>query len=81
GQVVQVSEVTSRVLFLYDVSHGLPVRITPNDVRLVANGTGELDQIELRYVAKSTDIKVGDLLVTSGLGNRFPEGYPVARVI
>jgi rod shape-determining protein MreC len=32
-------------------------------------------------VAKSTDIKVGDLLVTSGLGNRFPEGYPVARVI
>lgn len=81
GQVVQVSEMTSRVLMLSDVSHGLPVRITRNDVRLIANGTGELDQIELRHVAKSTDIRVGDLLVTSGLGNRFPEGYPVARVI
>jgi len=66
GQVVQVSEMTSRVLLLSDVSHGLPVRITRNDVRLVA---------------KSTDIRVGDLLVTSGLGNRFPEGYPVARVM
>ncbi|OUS51248.1 rod shape-determining protein MreC [Shewanella sp. SACH] len=81
GQVVQVSEMTSRVLLLSDVSHGLPVRITRNDVRLVANGTGELDEIELRHVAKSTDIRVGDLLVTSGLGNRFPEGYPVARVM
>lgn len=74
GQVVQVSEMTSRVLLLSDVSHGLPVRITRNDVRLVANGTGELDEIELRHVAKSTDIRVGDLLVTSGLGNRFLKG-------
>ncbi|WP_037475677.1 rod shape-determining protein MreC [Shewanella sp. 38A_GOM-205m] len=81
GQVVQVSELTARVLLLSDPKHGLPVRITRNDVRLIANGIGELDEIELRHVAKSTDIKVGDLLVTSGLGNRFPEGYPVARVI
>ncbi|QSX40457.1 rod shape-determining protein MreC [Shewanella cyperi] len=81
GQVVQVSAITSRVLLMSDVSHGIPVRITRNDVRLVANGTGELDEIELKYVAKSTDVKVGDLLVTSGLGNRFPEGYPVARVM
>ncbi|WP_335920298.1 rod shape-determining protein MreC [Shewanella algae] len=81
GQVVQVSELTARVLLLSDPKHGLPVRITRNDVCLIANGIGELDEIELRHVAKSTDIKVGDLLVTSGLGNRFPEGYPVARVI
>ncbi|MGL6124032.1 MAG: rod shape-determining protein MreC, partial [Shewanella sp.] len=81
GQVVQVSEMTSRVLLLSDVSHGLPVRITRNDVRLIVNGTGEIDEIELRHVPKSTDIRVGDLLVTSGLGNRFPEGYPVARVL
>jgi rod shape-determining protein MreC len=64
-----------------DSTHGIPVRVTRNDVRAIANGTGDIDQIELRNVAKSTDIIVGDLLVTSGLGNRFPEGYPVARVI
>ncbi|MDF0535239.1 rod shape-determining protein MreC [Shewanella yunxiaonensis] len=81
GQVVQVSELTARVLLLSDPEQGIPVRITRNDVRLIANGTGEVDEIEVRYVPKSTDIKVGDLLVTSGLGNRFPEGYPVARVI
>ncbi|MFQ6371847.1 rod shape-determining protein MreC [Shewanella sp. YIC-542] len=81
GQVVQVNELSARVLLLSDPEQGVPVRITRNDVRLIANGTGEVDEIEVRYVPKSTDIKVGDLLVTSGLGNRFPEGYPVARVI
>ncbi len=80
GQVVQVNKFTSRVLLLSDMTHGLPVRITRNDVRLIASGTGELDVIELKHVAKSTDVRVGDLLVTSGLGHRFPEGYPVARV-
>ena len=80
GQVVQVDKFTSRVILLSDTTHGLPVRITRNDVRLIANGTGELTVIELKHVAKSTDVRVGDLLVTSGLGHRFPEGYPVARV-
>ncbi len=81
GQVVQVSELTSRVLLLSDTTHGIPVRITRNDVRLMAVGTGVLDELELRHVAKSTDVRVGDLLVSSGLGKRFPEGYPVARVM
>lgn len=81
GQVTEVSELTSRVLMVSDPTHGIPVRVTRNDVRAVANGTGDIDLIELRHVAKSTDIIPGDLLVTSGLGNRFPEGYPVARVM
>jgi len=81
GQVVEVNELTSRVLLISDATHGIPVRITRNDVRLVVKGTGVLDELELSYVSKSTDIRVGDLLVSSGLGNRFPEGYPVARVM
>ena len=81
GQVVQVSELTSRVLLLSDTSHGIPVRITRNDVRMMAIGTGSIDELELRHVAKSTDVRAGDLLVSSGLGKRFPEGYPVARVM
>ncbi|MBB1269654.1 rod shape-determining protein MreC [Shewanella sp. SR44-3] len=81
GQVIEVSALTSRVLMVSDPTHGIPVRVTRNDVRAVANGTGDIDLIELRHVAKSADIIAGDLLVSSGLGNRFPEGYPVARVM
>ncbi|MEW7865823.1 rod shape-determining protein MreC [Aeromonas diversa] len=80
GQVLHVGSTTSRVLLITDSSHGLPVRVLRNDLRAIANGGGELDRLELRNLPRNTDIQVGDLLVTSGLGGRFPEGYPVATV-
>jgi rod shape-determining protein MreC len=49
-------------------------------LRAIASGSGELDKLELRNLPRNTDVQVGDLLVTSGLGGRFPEGYPVATV-
>ena len=56
------------------------MQVNRNGVRAIAEGIGRLDSLELRHVAATTDIKVGDLLVTSGLGQRFPAGYPVAVV-
>ncbi|MDH1896354.1 rod shape-determining protein MreC [Aeromonas caviae] len=80
GQVLHVGSTTSRVLLITDSSHGLPVRVLRNDLRAIASGSGELDKLELRNLPRNTDVQVGDLLVTSGLGGRFPEGYPVATV-
>ncbi|WP_033135047.1 rod shape-determining protein MreC [Aeromonas finlandensis] len=80
GQVLHVGSTTSRVLLITDTSHGIPVRVLRNDLRAIASGSGELDTLELRNLPRNTDIQVGDLLVTSGLGGRFPEGYPVATV-
>src|SRR5690606_42003023 len=61
--------------------HALPVEVNRNGVRTVAFGTGALDRLELPFLANSADIEEGDLLVTSGLGGRFPAGYPVATVV
>jgi rod shape-determining protein MreC len=80
GQVIDVSQFSSRVLLIADNNHAIPLRNNRNDVRLIALGKGDLHQLELQFVTKNTDVKLGDLLVTSGLGGRFPEGYPVARV-
>ena len=80
GQIVDVAATFSRVLLISDVSHGIPVRVQRNDIRAIANGSGELSALTLPYVPHSTDIKVGDVLVTSGLGGVFPEGYPVATI-
>ncbi len=80
GQVLHVGSTTSRVLLVADSSHGIPVRVLRNDLRAIASGSGELDKLELRNLPRNTDVQVGDLLVTSGLGGRFPEGYPVATV-
>lgn len=80
GQVVEVSEHSARVLLLTDPSHALPVQVNRNGVRSIAEGTGDLGVLKLRHVSNTTDIQEGDLLVSSGLGQRFPAGYPVATV-
>jgi rod shape-determining protein MreC len=80
GQIVAVSGSTSRALLVTDVTHSVPVQVNRNGVRAIAEGSGELGSLEIRHVSSNTDIQVGDLLVTSGLGGRFPEGYPVAVV-
>ncbi|MCX2982468.1 rod shape-determining protein MreC [Halieaceae bacterium IMCC14734] len=81
GQVIEAGNASSRVLLITDATHALPVQVNRNGVRAIAEGVGRLDVVELRHVASTTDIEVGDLLVTSGLGRRFPVGYPVATVI
>ncbi|MCQ4346098.1 rod shape-determining protein MreC [Pseudomonas stutzeri] len=80
GQVVEVMPYTARVLLLTDTTHSIPVQVNRNGLRAIAVGTGNPEQLELRHVADTADIKEGDLLVSSGLGQRFPAGYPVATV-
>ncbi len=80
GQVVEVMPYTSRVLLLTDTTHSIPVQVNRNGLRAIASGTGNPERLELRHVADTADIKEGDLLVSSGLGQRFPAGYPVAIV-
>lgn len=81
GQVVEVRDGNSTVLLVTDSSHALPVQILRNSVRAIAEGTGDFRRLQLRYVSHTVDVKEGDELVSSGLGGRFPAGYPVGRVI
>ncbi|MBA1201811.1 rod shape-determining protein MreC [Pseudomonas capeferrum] len=80
GQVVELMPYTARVLLLTDTTHSIPVQINRNGLRAIASGTGNPERLELRHVADTADVKEGDLLVSSGMGQRFPAGYPVATV-
>lgn len=80
GQVVEVMPYTARVLLLTDSNHSIPVQVNRNGLRAIAAGSGNAERLELRHVADTADIKEGDLLVSSGMGLRFPAGYPVATV-
>lgn len=80
GQVVSVAYSSARVLLFSDPSSAIPVINTRNQVRAIISGTGLHDELVIENVPRSTDIKEGDLLVTSGLGGVYPEGYPVAIV-
>lgn len=80
GQVSQVGSTTSRVLLIVDASHGIPVRVQRNDIAAIVHGSGAWNKLNLPFVQSNADLKEGDLLVTSGLGGRFPAGYPVATI-
>lgn len=80
GQVTEVGPQTARVMLIADRDHAIPVRVARNGVRAIVTGTGDLGQLLLQYVPESADVKVGDTLVSSGLGLRYPAGYPVAIV-
>lgn len=80
GQVVEVDAYSSRVLLITDRDHAVPVQINRNGIRSIAGGTGRMDQLELENVPITADVIKGDLVETSGLGGRFPEGYPVGEV-
>jgi len=80
GQVVHVTPLNSTAMLITDPSHALPVQVNRNGQRAIAMGTGDSNRLELPHLPNNADIEVGDLLVTSGLGGRFPPGYPAARV-
>ena len=80
GQIMQVGSTNSRVILIADVTHAIPVRVARNNIRTIASGSGQFDELILEHVAHSADIRVGDMLVSSGLGHVFPAGYPVARI-
>ncbi len=81
GQVTQVNAVNSIVVLITDSSHALPVQVLRNGLRGIAVGTGIIDRLKIPHLPNNADIRVGDRLVTSGLGGRFPPGYPVAEVV
>lgn len=80
GKVISVSRFTSRVLLINDVEQAVPIQVVRNGLRFIARGAGELDGMQVLNVPNNTDIRVDDVLVTSGLGGGFPAGYPVATV-
>jgi rod shape-determining protein MreC len=80
GQVEDVQRHFSSVRLISDPSHALPVQINRSGLRTVAFGMGETDRLILPNVPREADVRQGDLVVTSGLGHRFPSGYPVAIV-
>lgn len=80
GQIVDVGHWASKLLLLTDVRSAIPVKDARSGVRGVAVGEGERYQLSLIHVLKASDVKQGDVFVTSGLGLHYPVGYPVGTV-
>lgn len=80
GQIVEVGPTTSQALLLTDPDHGIPVEINRTGLQTIALGSGDGQGLKLPFLPSNADVQVGDLLVSSALGGRFPPGYPVGQI-
>jgi rod shape-determining protein MreC len=80
GQIVHVGPMSSTAVLITDASHAIPVQVNRTGLRAIAFGSGKIDQLNLRHLPHNVDIKVGDQLITSGLGGVFPPNFPVAVI-
>jgi rod shape-determining protein MreC len=80
GQTMHVGPWSAEVILITDPAHALPVQIQRTGLRTIAVGAGDATSLALPYLPANADVRVGDVLVTSGLGGVFPAGYPVAKV-
>lgn len=80
GQVAEVGPFSSTAILITDPKHALPVQVNRSGLQAIAVGVDRKDGLELQYVPANADVRIGDLVVTSGLGQRFPAGFPVGEV-
>lgn len=80
GQVLEVRPFNSTALLLSDPSHAVPVQVLRTGLRTIAYGTGRTDSLMMPNIPQSADIAVGDRIVTSGIGGRFPAGLAVGEI-
>jgi len=80
GQITQVNPLNSAAILISDPSHALPVQVNRNGLRLLAYGTGNPQVLSLRHLSVNADVRVGDVVSTSGLAGRYPPDYPVGTI-
>ncbi|MFQ3244677.1 MAG: rod shape-determining protein MreC [Arenicella sp.] len=80
GQVTEVMPLSSIIVLITDPGHAFPVQVERNGLRTVVHGTGSVSLLRVPFLNQNSDILVGDVLISSGMGGRFPNGYPVAVV-
>src|SRR5699024_3743659 len=80
GQIINVYPNTSRLLLITDELQSVSVTVRRTGQRAIVTGEGTPSSLKLDYIFKTSDIRVGDELISSGLGGRFPAGYRVGRV-
>jgi rod shape-determining protein MreC len=80
GQVTEVDPGSSVALLITGLDGSVPVEINRTGLQTIARGRGDGQTLTLPFLPGNADIKVGDLLVSSGLGGVFPPGYPVGKI-
>ena len=80
GHVIRDQFFSSEILLISDLEHAIPIEVINTGERAIAYGTGDMKRLEIRSIPPNSEAKIGDVVVTSGLGGRYPEGFPIGEI-
>ena len=80
GHVIRDQIFASEVLLISDLEHAIPVEIVRTGLRSIAIGTGEFNKLRINTLPTNSNLQKDDIVITSGLGGRYPEGFPVGTI-
>lgn len=82
GQVIQTTPLYSTILLISDPTHYTPIKNERNGIRGIGKGiASSINQINVKYIESKLDVLLGDIFVTSSINSKFPNGYPVGKVV
>ncbi|WP_428086188.1 rod shape-determining protein MreC [Candidatus Thioglobus sp.] len=82
GQITQVTPTHAHILMTSDPTQYIPVKNARNGIQGMSQGIAENQyRMRVKFIEPKLDIKVGDIFLSSALGGKFPDGYPVGKVI
>ena len=80
GHVIRDQIFASEVLLISDLEHAIPVEIVRTGLRSIAIGTGKFNKLRINTLPTNSNLQKDDIVITSGLGGRYPEGFPVGTI-
>ena len=80
GQIVETSFLSSKVILITEPSHDIPGQVNRTGEKIIVSGSKEDGKLIVNYASTNSDIQKGDVISTSGAGNRFKPKIPIGEV-
>jgi rod shape-determining protein MreC len=80
GRISEVTATTSKVLLIDDANSAVNAILQSSRLNGVVRGTPSGDLV-MDYIPQGQVYSVGEVVLTSGLGGRFPKGIPIGQVV
>ena len=81
GQIIELNMMSSKIILINDISHNVPGNVSRTGEKVIVAGSDNSSNLMIQYTPIDTDIKVGDIVTTSGVAGRFKSNIPIGKVI
>ena len=80
GRITAAGNSSSRAMLITDPASNIPSRFLESRMQGMVQGTGD-DTCIVKYISRNTEIKEGDVVISSGIGGIFPKSIYIGDIV